>query len=1055
MEEAQSIHAVIAAAYQLLHALSLPPHEADAGPERLAHAERTAQLLARWGGSPELQAAGLLHKFMCMGSLSSQMLAQHCGERTAFLCEQYRRLLHEPPPTQRGRTRARRRIQLFVAAYCDPELAFLAVAEAWARFQAIREGESAQRAGFLEEGRHILGPFLEMLGMQALKDELDSWLGEVSPVDPALTEALVQWLEPHLPDVQVVPQPYHRAGDAPARRDQPPAGPAGPLDIVLVAPTEEACYRLLYRLHRIPGLQPVEGALMDQMGHGRLNGRRGLLTACVATHQGRRYRVHFRLCTPEMEEVNQWGLAALHMRRRLALSVPGAWWNRAAEGYAQIQAAPMGDLPDYLWVFSPQGQLFRFHRGCTVVDFAYALHTDLAEQCQRFYINDEQVAPNTVLHHLDLVALELDPRAPGPQESWLNAARTTRARTAIARYLRRRRRGADQGQRILDRRHQELSRYYGFNIPEHRLGDALAQAMRHLQVNRTAELLAEVAAGHLNPDRILHPLFAGEILRQVQVPAELGLRPHQLQLAQCCRPRIGDDIVGIPYQRHGKVMRLRIHRQGCERLRSDVLPMPLQWRLQPDFKTLAQLEVTAFNEDGLLGDALACIYQMLPRVTLHRVEATARHGTAHMRFTLEAESETVVQAIADALAHLPGRQVADVRPMRLPPSEIEGLLNADRAFMNPYTRLPVSDREMFFGRTRELTRLTEWLLSNVGNIWLVGQKRVGKTSLLLHLKRHHLQEQGFVPVYIDCQLLGNPAHVNLFFELASLLYGELQADPRVGELGPPLRALFQQQPAVQLIQYLRSVQGRLGTNRLVLLLDEFSRTSDAYAHGQLDRSFFDGWRGLLQEVTPAISVIAVVQQKAWDQVRERARIDLEDPCWQLMELGETLVLRPLEEADVRRLIEWPMRNFLTYSPDIVAYVARLTGSSPFVIQAFCRALVSHLTRNNRREVQRADIDAVRGEFLASGENLFAHYLDMIRGGVGSQVCFAIAQAAVAHGDAPVAWEALRAALPHLEASRIQHALDELCRCDILAEAPARHWRFVSLLFAQWCALYGR
>ncbi len=79
---------------------------------------------------------------------------------------------------------------------------------------------------------------------------------------------------------------------------------------------------------------------------------------------------------------------------------------------------------------------------------------------------------------------------------------------------------------------------------------------------------------------------------------------------------------------------------------------------------------------------------------------------------------------------------------------------------------------------------------------------------------------------------------------------------------------------------------------------------------------------------------------------------------------------------------------------------------------------------------------------------------MIRSGVGSQVCFAIAQTSVSHGDVPMAWEALCAALPHLEASRIQHALDELCRCDILAEAPARHWRFVSLLFAQWYALYG-
>ncbi len=71
--------------------------------------------------------------------------------------------------------------------------------------------------------------------------------------------------------------------------------------------------------------------------------------------------------------------------------MPGG--HHAAEGYAQIASAPMGSLAEVLYVFSPQGQLFRFHRGCTVVDFAYHVHTELADQCQRFYINDEIAEP--------------------------------------------------------------------------------------------------------------------------------------------------------------------------------------------------------------------------------------------------------------------------------------------------------------------------------------------------------------------------------------------------------------------------------------------------------------------------------------------------------------------------------------------------------------------------------------------------------------------------------------------------------------------------------------
>ena len=51
----------------------------------------------------------------------------------------------------------------------------------------------------------------------------------------------------------------------------------------------------------------------------------------------------------------------------------------------------------------------------------------------------------------------------------------------------------------------------------------------------------------------------------------------------------------------------------------------------------------------------------------------------------------------------------------------------------------------------------------------------------------------------------------------------------------------------------------------------------------------------------------------------------------------------MDENDVRRLIEWPIRNFLEYSPETIDSVAGLTGGSPFLIQAFCFKLVAHMT----------------------------------------------------------------------------------------------------------------
>lgn len=386
----------------------------------------------------------------------------------------------------------------------------------------------------------------------------------------------------------------------------------------------------------------------------------------------------------------------------------------------------------------------------------------------------------------------------------------------------------------------------------------------------------------------------------------------------------------------------------------------------------------------------------------------------------------------------------------------------NRAAYNPYSRLPVNEQAMFFGRTRESEQILGWLRAGAGNIWLLGQKRVGKTSLLFHLKHHFLPEWGYVAAFVDFQLLGNLASGNLCYEIAAAIFADLQGDPLLGESGAPLfaplRTLFDLQPAVELIAYLRAVnshiQGAGRRTRLVILLDEFSRTTDAYLQGKIDRSFFELWRGVMQATAPEISYITVVQQQTYNTVSRRAGQNLDDPSWHIMELGEKLVLRPLDQEAVCRLIEWPMRNFVEFGPESVAAVAALTGGNPFLIQAFCFKLAAHMADQDRRRVERADIEAVRMEFMQPTESVFAHFLDMLRG-IGNQVCQTVATLAegqAAEAQPRVTWAQIAAAQPGLPEPALRRALQELATCDILIEVAPDAWTFSSRLFQQWLAL---
>ncbi len=1071
--------------------LAVDPEPSREWGQAVAKGEAVTRILAEWGAGAPLQAAGLLQGLVRSGLLATEQIAAVCGARTAELCAQLSdlppelrsrrheggaRSIAQPPPDWRGHLLVYYRIQAFCAAYHDLELGFLWAAILWRRFADVRAAELPRRRAYVEEGALVLGPLLDMLGMRLLKSELETWLEGADPTQcnidaPAskLLSTLVGKVAARTPMVSAWytgNTQIHNTESFYMNRPQSRA-----LNVDILMPSEPECYHALHWVHRL--YMPIEGALADSIGSARVNGYRCLSTAVMAplptggadegkddAKEAKRVRVNVRIATPPMEEINAWGLAAFHLRGRTAEAEElDAWWTDAAGGAAAIDSAPIGSLPEVLYVFSPHGQLFRFHRGATVVDFAYHVHSELADQCVRFKVNGEVVEPATVLHHLDLVELEHDPRAPGPTQVWLEAARTNRARSKIERFLKRQSQGVMQGQKLVEQRLRDLEAHYGFNLPDYRVNQAYAQTMRRLKLSRLEDLFAEIAAGRWQADRLLHPLFSQEIIRQVQLPRDLKLRPHQVLLAQCCKPRPGDDIVGRPHVRHGVVLRIKVHRADCQkRLASgDSAPVvALKWRLQPRLKTAAQIDMTALDEDRLLGDAAGVIYAMLPRVTLHKAEAISRRGIAHFRFDLEAENQEVLDDIADALRRLPGYSVDRVRVMSLPPSEQEEML-ALRApgAHNPYSRLPVGEREMFFGRSQDLARVSEWLRAGAGVIWLRGQKRVGKTSLLLHLKRYYLEHHEFVPVFVDFQLLGSMDTAGIFYEIASAVYSDLQtsvfrSDVRIGDVGAPLRELFEHDPRGQFMAYLRSIESRLGGARLVLLLDEYSRAMDACRTGRLDAGFFLAWRGLIMATSPRISYVIVVQQKTYDSLLEQAAAGSPDPLWELFELGEQLVLRQLSEEDVHRLIEWPIRNHLEYSPEVVSYVASLTGGSPFLIQAVCSKLVTHMARSERRQVTWEDVEAVRQEFMQPSENLFTHILDVIHG-IGHTVTQAMAQLAEESPDGSVTIQQLCAALPGIEAERLRRTLHELAGQDVVTEQNPGVWAFASRLFQQWLA----
>ena len=293
------------------------------------------------------------------------------------------------------------------------------------------------RRAAIDEANQLLAPLLDMLGMFALRVDLEGQLAaaegrplQLDEVSKQAGAVILADLATDLPDAQLMlnkyAQPHNFAGGGRG------AGKLSQLPTITVLVEDEAaCYRVLHHVHS--HYTPVDGGVVDSLYAPKINGYRSLNVWVVVAVPNGRARVCFSIAPREQHEVNEWGLAAYGMRHRVQTPAPAAWWNEAAAGYAQTALATPGSLPEKLYVFSPKGELFAFERGCTVVDFAYSVHSDLADQCRSFIVNGRTVEPSTLLRHLDLVELEHDAQAPGPSRLWLHAAHTPRARAAIER----------------------------------------------------------------------------------------------------------------------------------------------------------------------------------------------------------------------------------------------------------------------------------------------------------------------------------------------------------------------------------------------------------------------------------------------------------------------------------------------------------------------------------------------------------------------------------------------------------------------------------------------
>ena len=205
----------------------------------------------------------------------------------------------------------------------------------------------------------------------------------------------------------------------------------------------DTCYRALGVVHSV--FKPMPGRFKDYIAIPRVNGYQSLHTTLFGPNG---VPIEVQIRTEDMHRVAESGIAA-HWKykehgERSGLGAAGARARVAHQPDARCRraAAPRNSSRASRSTCSPtrctcsrrSGDILRLPRGATVVDFAYAVHTDIGNRCVAAKVDRRLTPLRTVLRNGQTVEI-ITAKGAMPNPAWVNFVVTAKARTAIRHYL--------------------------------------------------------------------------------------------------------------------------------------------------------------------------------------------------------------------------------------------------------------------------------------------------------------------------------------------------------------------------------------------------------------------------------------------------------------------------------------------------------------------------------------------------------------------------------------------------------------------------------------------
>ena len=429
----------------------------------------------------------------------------------------------------------------------------------------------------------------------------------------------------------------------------------------VIVEDEKDCYLALGALHSL--YKPIAGKFKDYLAIPKANGYQSLHTTLFGPF-GTPLEVQIR--TESMHNLAEAGVAAhwLYKTNDSHITQLQQQTNQWLKKLLEIQSDESDSLeflehlkidlfPDEVYVFTPKSKILALPKGSTVIDFAYAVHSDVGNHAVAAKINQTLVPLREEIVTGDHIEVMTAPLAK-PNPAWLNFVITGKARSQIRGYLR----NAESNDLIILGYSMLNNALKAFRIdPDSIKKKHWDKLVLDYHLKSKDDVLVDIALGKKVNVMVAHQLTnimdgvkkAKNQSKFLDVITIKGSDDMAIELASCCHPIPGDPILGYINKDRGLI----IHTHDCSTIKKYNLDperwVDVEWEPNSDILYKVSLSVLVANETGMLAKMASAIAVASSNIENVSVEESDGSNFVNINFVVQVKNRLHLSEVIRSL----------------------------------------------------------------------------------------------------------------------------------------------------------------------------------------------------------------------------------------------------------------------------------------------------------------------------------------------------------------------------------------------------------------------